>query len=170
LHEGKIRADFYYRLCADVITTASLREEIEETPGALQELILYIARGLAGDAGQALAQEVDAWIARHLGPDYPWPGNIRELEQCVRSILIRKDYKPLRRPRPEADDLVRALRARRLTAEELLRLQCTVAYTETGSYAAVAARLGLDRRTVKARIDMQLLGRIGPLPGTALPV
>jgi hypothetical protein len=44
-----------------------------------------------------------------------------------------------------------------LPAEELLRRYCTLVYARTGSYEAAARRLGLDRRTVKAKVDRDLL-------------
>ena len=39
------------------------------------------------------------WIDSNLGRDYAWPGNFRELEQCVRNVMIRRDYQPATRPR-----------------------------------------------------------------------
>jgi hypothetical protein len=42
---------------------------------------------VAGPEGATpLAAKAEAWVRRRLGPDYPWPGNMRELEQCVRNI------------------------------------------------------------------------------------
>ena len=47
-----------------------------------------------------------------------------------------------------------------LTADELLRHYCTRIYALTGSYEESARRLGLDRRTVKAKLDPELLERL----------
>jgi len=41
----------------------------------------------------------------------------------------------------------------KLTAEELLSHYCALVYERTGSYLEAARRLGLDRRTVKAKIE-----------------
>ena len=161
MRQGALREDFYYRLCADLIVTPSLRDQLRESPAVLRELILYIARRLAGPQAEALAGEVEACIVKHLGREYPWPGNIRELEQCVRSVLIRKEYRPPE-PRPLAarDEFANALDRGTLTADELLRRYCTVVYSQTGSYEETARRLQLDRRTVKSKIDAQLLARL----------
>jgi sigma-54 specific flagellar transcriptional regulator A len=80
LHKGDFRTDFYYRLCSDVIVTPSLREQLRESPHVLREMIVFLARGLAAKDSEELADEVERWINKHLGQDYPWPGNIRELE------------------------------------------------------------------------------------------
>ena len=94
------------------------------------------------------------WIGRNLGPGYPWPGNYRELEQCVKNVLIRRDYQP---SRPIAEDPAMALsedlRAGRLTAEQALSRYCEVVYRQTGSYEETARRLQIDRRTVKSKIE-----------------
>ena len=45
----------------------------------------------------------------------------------------------------------------KLDAEELLRRYTTFVYFRTGSYVSAARKLGLDRRTVKARIDAEFL-------------
>jgi DNA-binding CsgD family transcriptional regulator len=68
-------------------------------------------------------------------------------------VLIRRDYKPSAPPAPE-DELAQAFRSGQLTAEQLLCRYCACLYRQTGSYQETAKRLGLDRRTVKAKIDL----------------
>lgn len=116
---------------------------------------------VGGAEAEALAEETEAWISTHLGRDYPWPGNIRELEQCVRSVLIRKEYQPVRpRTLSTHEEFSKAVRTGTLTADELLRRYCTVVYSQTGSYEETARRLQLDRRTVKSKIDPQFLAQL----------
>jgi len=154
LQEGHIREDFYYRLCSDLITTPSLQEQLRESPEVLRELLVFIARRVADDEAEALAKEVETWIIQHLGRDYPWPGNIRELEQCVRNVLVRQEYRPAQpRPLSSHEEFARAFTNGTLTADELLRRYCTLVYSQTGSYEETAHRLQLDRRTIKSKID-----------------
>ena len=165
--DGRFRADFYYRLCADLIETPTLRAQLtqpasaEGSPaGELDNLLVVIAARIAGrEEGPRLAEEVRAFVDRELA-DYAWPGNVRELEQCVRNVLIRGRYTPA--PIPTATDpgLEAALAAGEWSADELLRHYCTRVYASAGSYEEAARRLGLDRRTVKAKLDPELLGRL----------
>ena len=154
IQKGRFREDLYYRLCSDQITTPSLAEQIAGAPHLLQELVVYMARRIAGAESDELAREVIAWIGRNLEPDYAWPGNYRELEQCIKNVLIRRDYRP---SRPGAEDPIEQLtldfRAGRLTAEQLLSRYCELVYRQTGSYEETARRLQLDRRTVKSKIQ-----------------
>jgi len=154
MQKGHIREDFYYSLCSDLITTPSLQEQLRESPEVLRELLVFIARRVAGDEAEALAQEVETWILQHLGWDYPWPGNIRELEQCVRNVLVRQEYRPPQpHPLSSHEEFSRAFTNGTLTADELLRRYCTLVYSQTGSYEETARRLQLDRRTAKSKID-----------------
>ena len=108
-----------------------------------------------------LTREVERFVLSHLGPDYPWPGNVRELEQCVRNVLVRGHYVPADFHRAgRGDDWAALLEQGELTADELLRRYCTHVYTRTGSYEEAGRRLGLDRRTVKAKLDPELLERL----------
>lgn len=150
--DGRFRQDLYYRLCADVIRTPSLAELLREAPDDLPAFVEFLARRIAGDVeAPGLTAEVLAWIGQHLPPDYPWPGNVRELEQCVRNILVRGYYQPVHGG-ASTPDLARDLAAGRLTAEELLQRYCRQVYDATGSYQETARRLGLDRRTVRAKL------------------
>ena len=163
LSGGRFRRDLYYRLCADVVRTPGLREQLAEDPGELERLVLILARRIVGDdEAESLTSDVVDWIESHLSADYAWPGNVRELEQCVRSILVRKEYTPARDARePGAAGGVAATILRgEATADELLREYCTRVYASSGSYEEAARRLGLDRRTVKARLDQELLAEL----------
>jgi transcriptional regulator with GAF, ATPase, and Fis domain len=100
----RFREDFYYRLCADTIETPSLREQLDDCPEDLPLMVGHIGRAVVGEEKAAkLVPEVVGWIERRLR-GYAWPGNFRELEQCVRRYTIRKDYHPVQRARPRADD------------------------------------------------------------------
>jgi transcriptional regulator with AAA-type ATPase domain len=154
MRTGRFREDLYYRLCSDLITTTSLREQLADAPEDLHNLVLFAAHRIADDEAEKLAREVEQWIETRLGPDYPWPGNIRELEQCVRNCLVRGEYHPAR-PKESAGDAAKAWldEAERgsLTADALLTHYCRWVYRQTGTYEGTAERIGLDRRTVKRR-------------------
>jgi DNA-binding NtrC family response regulator len=161
IRAGRFREDFYYRLCSDIIHTPTLGEQLRESPRELADLIGFIARRVVGEPeAPALADEVHAWIDAHLGNDYPWPGNVRELEQCVRNVLIRGEYRPSRTASNAGDELAAAMSAGTLTADDVLARYCTLVYAQTGSYQETARRLGLDRRTVKSKVDPAELRRI----------
>jgi DNA-binding NtrC family response regulator len=156
---GEFREDLYYRLCSDLVVTPSLREQIDDSPDVLPDLVRYMAKRHGGEEANALAAETIDWISKHLGAGYRWPGNYRELEQCVRNFIIRREYRPAR-PRAAAEDLFAPARLGELTAEELLIRYCTLVYAKEGSYEAAARKLALDRRTVKAHIDPAMLQKI----------
>jgi hypothetical protein len=165
MQAGRFRADFYYRLCADRITTPSLAKQLADSPDDLYNLLLFIARrelgGAEGEA-RALAEEATRWIEENLGRAYGWPGNFRELEQCVRNLIIRRAYEPVQPgvaagaggPRPA---LAAAVAAGALTAGELERRYFTLVYADAGSYQEAARRLDCNWRTLRAKIDPDYL-------------
>jgi len=167
MHAGQLREDFYYRICSDVIEVPSLAERIRDEPSELTHLIRYLVARDLGEDSNDLASEVEAWIEQHLGRDYGWPGNVRELEQCLRNVTIRRAYHPARviQGRDPLRELADAVEAGSLTVSELLSRYTTLVYSRSGSYEETARRLGVDRRTVKNRIDPEWLE--GAKPGTS---
>jgi transcriptional regulator with GAF, ATPase, and Fis domain len=160
IEDGKFRADFYYRLCADIIVTPSLAELTQGDLSELCRMVAYAAEKSAGPEAPAITAEVMTWIEDELGADYAWPGNFRELEQCVRNVMIRKEYRPALRPRRDSD-LAAEIEDGVLTAEQLLDRYCRVVFEKTGhNLSETARRLGLDRRTVRARVK----GESTPFP------
>jgi DNA-binding NtrC family response regulator len=163
MREGRFREDLYYRLCADTIVAPSLRERLADSPDELTTLLEFLAERLVGEQeAPVLAREAGTWIAEHLGRDYAWPGNVRELSHCVSNVLIHRNYRPAATGRADAwqDRLVQRMLGGELQAEDLLRSYCTLVYARTGSYVEAASRLGLDRRTVKSRVDPELLAEL----------
>jgi transcriptional regulator with AAA-type ATPase domain len=166
MRAGRFRDDLYYRLCSDLLVTPSLRERIADSPRELSDLLLALAERAVGDdladLAEEIARDVESWIRDHMGLDYPWPGNVRELAQCVNNVLIRGEYRPAGNGgAPGARErLAEELLSGELTADEVLRRYCTIVYAQAGSYEEAARRLELDRRTVKSRVDPELLGKL----------
>ncbi len=157
MRTGRFREDLYYRLCSDLVITPSLKEQIQDAPGDLQDLVLFIAKRFVGeDEAEAVSDEVLRWIETSLGESYDWPGNVRELEQCVRNVVIRKEYRPpaaIPPASPAGEQWLDAVRRGELSAEALMEHYCQWVYRQTGSYVETARRLDLDRRTVKSKVE-----------------
>lgn len=75
--EGSFRADLYYRLNVFPLRVPPLRERREDIPLLAQHFLRLHARKL----GKTLSQFTPADLAAMQA--YPWPGNIRELQNVV---------------------------------------------------------------------------------------
>ena len=113
--------------------TPSLAEQLADSPQVLRELVVYMARRVAGAEADELALEVVTWIDQNLEPDYPWPGNYRELEQCVKNVLIRRDYRPSRRGKEGPPDFLSRALPRN-------KFWCDIAHSYTAKRGAMRKR------------------------------
>lgn len=158
IRAGRFREDFFYRLCADTITTPALYEQLAGSESELEHLVRFISARVAGEAeAEQLTAEVVRAIERSPGRDYRWPGNFRELEQCVRSVMLRGTYEPAPPSHDARQRIAGAVLSGTLSADELFRNYCTLLYAKTRNYSQVAEKLGVDRRTVRAKVDADLL-------------
>ncbi len=167
IEAGTFREDLYYRLCSDVVETPSLAAQLQDNPGVLENLVAHISGRIAPEDQEMLTGEVLQWLRNNIPPEYPWPGNIRELEQCVRNIMIHGQYVPTPRDSTSgasgpsnsesssaAQALLDQMQSLSLTADELLCHYCKMAYRQTKSFEKSAKLLKLDRRTVRAKVDL----------------
>ena len=155
--DGKVfRDDFYYRLCSDIIEVPPLRVRIREKASELDDLLNFTIVKMAGTRSEKLTEKVKRIIGRQLGNDYLWPGNVRELEQCVRSVLLRRDYTGhpgmSRQNESTKSFLISGIESRNIRVPDLVSGYCKLLYEQLGTYEKVAARTGLDRRTIKKYI------------------
>jgi two-component system nitrogen regulation response regulator GlnG len=80
---GTFRSDLYYRLNGFTIAVPPLRERREDLMLLFERFFSLYARQL-GKVVQGIAPDALKLLA-----EYPWPGNIRELQTAVRSALLK---------------------------------------------------------------------------------
>ena len=81
--DGRFREDLFYRLNVFPIRVPPLRERREDIPGLLEHFIERFCER-DGISRKALNSDTAYELAR-----WPWPGNIRELENAVEMAVIR---------------------------------------------------------------------------------
>jgi transcriptional regulator with AAA-type ATPase domain len=148
--DAGFRSDMYFRLAGIVVRTPTLRDRIADDQGELPRLVRFLATQVAGaDEGDALADVV----LRTLPKNYGWPGNVRELAQHVRAVLVHGDAVRVHESAGQAaGDWLDDAHAARLTADELVTAYVKHVHARVGTYEGTAKLIGLDRRTVKARM------------------
>jgi transcriptional regulator with GAF, ATPase, and Fis domain len=82
IQEGEFRADLYYRLNVFPINMPALRDRTEDIP----LLVRFFAQKYAPRVRRRI-ESIDAQTLQRLS-SYPWPGNIRELENIIERALI----------------------------------------------------------------------------------
>jgi len=148
---SQFRDDFYYRICSDVIHVPPLRQRLQEHPGELSEILQITVRRILGTRSPQAVEKIRLYISENQPPGYPWPGNIRELEQCVRRIMLSDHYhwQNFGEDEGKSDQFIHEVEAGTLTGRELLSQYCRRLYRKLGTYEAVSQQTALDRRTVK---------------------
>ena len=111
VHEGTFREDLFYRLNVFPVRLPPLRERRDDIPS----LVHFLVKKFALRIGKHLDGVSRATMQRLM--EYPWPGNIRELENVLeRAIILASedvleigpDLLPLRaRPPPPGNSLAR---------------------------------------------------------------
>lgn len=84
VREGTFREDLYYRLCVFPIRIPPLRERREDIPPLIQKALTQINKRM-GRSCRFHKSAIDRLAA------YPWPGNIRELENVIQRMVIISD-------------------------------------------------------------------------------
>ncbi len=165
---GNFREDLFYRLCGDQVTTPALRDILADRPTDLGRFVSFVCGNLFGkDAARSIAADTAGVLTECLPPDYPWPGNFRELEQAVRSIVVTGRYEPLAEPSlPDEPGPVEVYRAASATMDEWTALYARRALAVHGSRRRAARALGVDPRTL-ARHSTGPQGEFKDLAGAA---
>jgi len=85
LNQGLIRKDLYYRLNVISIEIPELKKRKSDIPLLVKHFIKKYSTKLNKDNMQICEEAMDCFI------NYNWPGNIRELEHIIESILNLKE-------------------------------------------------------------------------------
>ena len=96
--EKRIQVDLFYRLSVFELRVPSLRERQEEIPLLLGHLMNRLTQRYSVPAPRLSSALLDAC------QQYPWPGNLRELENFAKRFLAHGDEEAaLRELRPTSD-------------------------------------------------------------------
>jgi PAS domain S-box-containing protein len=151
---GSFRSDLFYRINVFPIELPPLRERKEDIP----MLVRYFIDRYARKAGKRIRSVSNKTL--ELLQSYPWPGNIRELQNVIeRSIIVcdtenfSVDESWLSREPLCAQSLNQAL-PEKLTIEEKTMIETALAQTrgQVAGPCGAAARLGMPASTLESKI------------------
>jgi formate hydrogenlyase transcriptional activator len=166
--EQKFRSDLYYRLNVFPVRVPPLRERPEDIPLLVRHFVQQFSRRISKVIDTIPSDTMSTLVK------YPWPGNIRELQNVIERAVILTTGPVLRVP---SDDLhapamalaavvaspansSRSPRNMRAALDDAERQQIVATLEQTNWTVAgpngAAARLGMKRSTLQSR--MQKLG------------
>ena len=156
----KFRADLFYRLNVFPIHVPPLRERAEDIPLLVRHFVQHFARRMNRNVETICSDTMES-LTR-----YPWPGNIRELENLIERAVILSPGRVLQVPLEDLPAGVAAVhvngKPRTLEEAEREHILATVKETRwvlSGPRGA-ATRLGMNRSTLQFR--MKKLGIVRP--------
>lgn len=152
--DGRFRSDLYYRLKVFPIELPPLRERPEDIPLLVSYFIDKHARRM-GKSIESIPAEAMKAFSR-----WPWPGNIRELENFLERAVILSNGSALRAPLAEIQSAeaapVISPADPHATLEAAERAHIIQVLRETrgmvGGPDGAAARLGLKRTTLNSKM------------------
>jgi formate hydrogenlyase transcriptional activator len=152
---GNFRSDLFYRLSVFPIEMPPLRERREDIPALVEYFIDRSARKV-GKNIRGLSEKT-----LNVLQSYPWPGNIRELQNVIeRSVIICEtdnfsvDETWLSRQRLAIESKSQSGLSQKLAAQEKEMIEA--ALSESGGQvfgpSGAAAKLGIHRSTLESKI------------------
>jgi DNA-binding NtrC family response regulator len=143
VQEGKFREDLYYRLNVIPIELPPLRQRREDIP----LLVSHFLTASAARQGKPVASITQPALERLV--DFPWPGNIRQMENTIERAVVlclgeRLTEKDIMLPAPAETGTGTAGTAAEIEKRAVLeRLKAF-----NGNRTRTAASLGISRRTL----------------------
>ncbi len=155
--EGSFRSDLYYRVAVIRLELPPLRERVGD-------VLLLAQRFLdRATARMGLPQMSMSGAAARAMLAYSWPGNIRELENCVEQAVAMTEHSALQLddlPEEVSEGFTRALMRDPVQPDGLLSLEelerqhiARVLKAVDGNKSAAAQILGVDRSTLYRKLD-----------------
>jgi formate hydrogenlyase transcriptional activator len=160
--KGTFRQDLYYRLNVFPIAVPPLRERAED----IALLVQYFIGRFAKAAGKSIRQ-IDKRTLEQLRA-YPWPGNIRELQNVVeRAVILSEgdtfavDASWLKVAPAESERLTQGLSALEDREIEMIEAALAESHGRIAGPSGAAARLGIPRQTLESKIKRLGIDKYG---------
>jgi formate hydrogenlyase transcriptional activator len=143
------RSDLYYRLRVFPLHMPPLRDRQEDIPALVRYFVEKHARRMNRAVETIPAETLDLLVR------YPWPGNIRELENLIERAVIVSPGPVLRVPvgelQPASEPLADSLTLRAAERDHILKALEATNWVLAGPRGA-AARLGMKRTTLQSKM------------------
>lgn len=140
--EGTFRQDLFYRLSVVPLRVPPLRERRDDIP-LLVEHFLKQARERYGKEAKEVAP-----AAMRVLCDYPWPGNVRQLRNCMERLVVTVEG-----PTVHAEDLPPEMLARPAQA---VTLEQSVQEAEKTAILAALAQCNQHRERAARLLDISV--------------
>jgi DNA-binding NtrC family response regulator len=152
--EGKFREDLFYRLDVVNIHIPPLRERQDDIPILIKTFIDEFSEE-NGKGNQTISEE-----ALNALCNYKWPGNIRELRNCIermvvlsRGPVLRLENVPVGIRSGQSDMAVSGAPSTTLDLDRNEKMLILKALEECGgSRTNAAVKLGISRRTLHRKL------------------
>ena len=158
--EGKFREDFYYRLAVVEIPVPPLRERKDD----IELLSLSFVKQFAEENRKTI--DGISLAARKALYNYSWPGNIRELKNCMEAAVVMAKGKTI-----ELDDLSSDVRGAMKDKEKSVVLSLPITLEEAekkliletiafcgGNKSKASKTLEIGRKTLHRKLDEWKMG------------
>ena len=166
IQKGMFRNDLYYRLQVVEINLPALRERPEDVPVLANHFIADFNTKL-GLQCAPISAEVEEMLQR-----YPWPGNVREMKNVLKRIMILEEPADLvpaffpphimegRDPRYLDNQSVAGSTSGLVPLAEVEQRQILYTLEKTANNKSKAARiLGISRQTLREKLRQYEEGR-----------
>ena len=152
--EGDFREDLYYRLNVIAIQLPPLRERLDDIPLLVQHFLAEICSA-TGKTGIRVSPDLMRFFQ-----EYAWPGNVRQLRNCLESmVVLARDGELTVDDLPATIEDVAGLPSREVeipagtTLEEVERAAVEQALDEhRGNRTHAARSLGISVRTLQRKL------------------
>jgi formate hydrogenlyase transcriptional activator len=161
---NEFRSDLYYRLNVFPIALPPLRDRREDIPALVEHFVEIYARRMNKQIEHISPETMSALVS------YPWPGNIRELQNFIERSVIVTSGDILQAPLASLTNAVEVQSVGAITLEDAERDHIRKVLEQTRWVVAgpngAAARLGIKRSTLYFRMQKLGISRTNkdPLP------
>jgi two-component system response regulator HydG len=161
IEEKKFRQDLYFRIKGVSVILPALQDRPEDIPAFID----YFLREAVAETGFSVNGITDA--ARAILVNYDWPGNIRQLRNCVRTMVVMcdRDRLDIQDISPEIHQPLQLTGSGVVAAgagvslNELEKQAIIETLAKTGNNRQIAAKiLGIGERTLYRKIKEYNIG------------
>lgn len=158
VQRGKFREDLYYRLNVVVLELPSLRERRGDIPLLVEYFLSQFSKEYEGAQPKKITSRAMSALRQ-----YNWPGNVRQLENCLRQVFVLGESYEITLEDLPADisktptspaEINIEIPESGISLEDVEKQYILAALRQTkGNQTQSAELLGITRRTLQYRID-----------------